>query len=89
MNVLMRIWFVTFLVMCVFGYLMNQVQPITTLSKKTSASTNTDSFTVMGVGDNLLHDVIFRNMDQSMKDVDYNDFYKTIKNNIQMQPCCY
>ena len=79
MNVLMRIWFVTFLVMCVFGYLMNQVQPITTLSKKTSASTNTDSFTVMGVGDNLLHDVIFRNMDQSMKDVDYNDFYKTIK----------
>ncbi|MDO4466556.1 MAG: CapA family protein [Bacillota bacterium] len=36
------------------------------------------SFTFMGVGDNLLHDVIFYNMDQTMKDIDYNTIYSNI-----------
>ncbi|MBQ0064456.1 MAG: CapA family protein, partial [Firmicutes bacterium] len=41
---------------------------------------NTASFTFMGVGDNLLHDVIFWNMDKTPKQIDYNTIYDNIKN---------
>lgn len=38
------------------------------------------SFTFMGVGDNLLHDVIFYNNDRTLKEIDYNSIYANISN---------
>lgn len=86
MNRLMRTWGLLFLAMCLFGFGANKVFPSTEKKPKESQKTETTakkddtaSFTFMGVGDNLLHDVIFHNNDYSMKDIDYNDIYTNMK----------
>ncbi len=85
MNKLIRNWSLLFLCLCLIGYGCNRMFPSETMVKEKKVSkTETNektkaSFTFMGVGDNLLHDVIFHNNDLSLKDIDYNDIYTNMK----------
>lgn len=88
MKKLMRYWFALFIAMCLIGSLFNFVQARFQMPNKDVSNAETRegtsksgkaSFTFMGVGDNLLHDVIFFDESQSLKDIDYNDIYTGIK----------
>lgn len=88
MKRLMRIWGIMFLSMCLIGWGCNHIFPTKEVTETTAATTkkttkkrdkNEASFTFMGVGDNLLHDVIFRNNDLSLKNIDYDDIYSNLK----------
>ncbi len=82
MKKFLRLFFLCFVSMILLGKGVHSLtQQEETETTNTTASENTASITFMGVGDNLLHDVIFLNMDQSEKDVsEYESVYHTIEN---------
>ncbi len=91
MKKFLRRWFLTFIGICLVGkgfqYIIGSSSKGEVANNKTqkqgqqATQKGTSSFTFMGVGDNLLHDVIFRNQDLTNKEVEeYTSVYKTIKN---------